>query len=299
LYHNFIPTEDIVLERYSFVTFHQSYGYEEFVEGIKPVMSKNEEISDKLNYEIKKGEFVKLCERARKDPKNPYAIFIDEINRGNVSNIFGELITLIEDSKREGKSFSFPVKLAYSNEPFIVPGNVYIIGTMNTADRSVEALDTALRRRFVFEELMPDPEIIRSDGLSAGTIEVEGKDSIDLVELLKTINKRLEVLIDRDHTIGHSFFMKVQTLSELKDVFRDSIIPLLQEYFYGDYGKIGLVLGKGFVQRTQKEKNLFAKFPYDGQEDLNQPVYKLVDFLEMDFYSAITDLLGNTGEQGE
>lgn len=299
-YKNFVTSEGEILKRYAFVTFHQSFGYEEFVEGIKPLMSKNDIITGKLNYEIKQGEFLKLCERARKDPKNSYAIFIDEINRGNVSAIFGELITLIESNKREGEKYAFPVNLAYSNEPFIVPKNVYIIGTMNTADRSVEALDTALRRRFTFEELLPNPEVIKSNGKSAGIIEVDGKEDIDLVELLITINKRLEVLIDRDHTIGHSFFMDVQTLTDLKDVFKDNIVPQLQEYFYGDYGKIGLVLGQGFVTKSTKDNKLFAKFDYDGKEDLNHQMFKLVDFKGMDFYNAIQNLLGKAKvEQGE
>lgn len=238
-----------------------------------------------------------MCETARKDLKNPYAIFIDEINRGNVSNIFGELITLIEKDKRIGKKNELFVDLAYSGKPFGVPPNLYIIGTMNTADRSVEALDTALRRRFTFEELLPNPEIIKSDGKSSGIVEVEDLESIDLVELLKTINKRIEVLIDRDHQIGHSFFMDIQTLKELKDVFKDNIIPQLQEYFYGDYGKIGLVLGSGFIERSKKEKNLFAKFKYDGQEDLNQSTYKLKKFKTMDFYKAIQDLIGSSIEE--
>lgn len=296
-FNNFKPEEGKVVKRYKFVTFHQSYSYEEFVEGIKPVMSKGEAVSKNLAYEIKDGKFKELCDIAKSDLKNPYALFIDEINRGNVSNIFGELITLIERDKRLGAKNELKAELAYSGDSFGVPPNLHIIGTMNTADRSVEALDTALRRRFTFEELLPNPDVIKSDGASQGVVEVEGKESIDLVDLLKTINKRIEVLIDRDHTIGHSFFMDVQSLSDLEDVFKDNIIPQLQEYFYGDYGKIGLVLGKGFVEKSKKENNLFAKFIYDGQEDLNQPTYKLVKFKGMDFYKAIQDLLGNTKEE--
>src|SRR5690554_1309887 len=289
---NFQPAEGEVVKRYRFITFHQSYGYEEFIEGIKPNMPKDvEEIKD-LGYHIKDGIFKEISDIARKDPKNPYAIFIDEINRGNVSNIFGELITLIEKNKRIGEANELFVDLAYSGKPFGVPPNLYIIGTMNTADRSVEALDTALRRRFTFEELLPNPEIIKSDGKSSGLIEVEDKESIDLVELLIKINKRIEVLIDRDHQIGHSFFMDVQTLKDLKDVFKDNIVPQLQEYFFGDYGKIGLVLGTGFVEKSKEDKNLFSSFKYDGKEDLNQSVYKLKEFKGMDFYLAIQELIG-------
>lgn len=291
-YKTFQPEANKTIKRYRFITFHQSYSYEEFIEGIKPNLGKDNEESKDITYKIVPGVFKEICETARKDPKNPYAIFIDEINRGNVSNIFGELITLIEKDKRIGGKNELQVDLPYSGKPFGVPSNLYIIGTMNTADRSVEALDTALRRRFTFEELMPSADTIKSDGQSSGVVEVEGKDSIDLVDLLNTINRRIEVLIDRDHQIGHSFFMDVQTLKDLKDVFKDNIIPQLQEYFYGDYGKIGLVLGKGFINKPKKQKALFADFKYTGKEDLNQPVYKLIDFETMDFYKAIQDLIG-------
>ena len=296
---NFQVNEDKVVKRYRFITFHQSYSYEEFIEGIKPVMPKNEEETNDLTYQIQDGIFKELCETASKDLKYPYAIFIDEINRGNVSNIFGELITLIEKDKRIGEDNELFVDLAYSAKPFGVPPNLYIIGTMNTADRSIEALDTALRRRFSFEELMPNPLIIKSDGKSSGIVEVEGKESIDLVELLIQINKRIEVLIDRDHQIGHSFFMDVQTLKDLKDVFRDSIIPLLQEYFYGDYGKIGLVLGSGFVEKSKMDKNVFANFDYDRKHDLNQPLYRLKELGSIDFYDALQDLVGTKSTKEE
>jgi 5-methylcytosine-specific restriction protein B len=170
----------------------------------------------------------------------PYVLIIDEINRGNVSQIFGELITLIEDDKRMGNQEALVATLPYSKKGFGVPPNLYIIGTMNTADRSVEALDTALRRRFCFEEMLPQPEKILDEG------KIYDEYQIDLVELLQTINKRIEKLLDKDHQIGHSFFMSVLTIGGLKHVFQYKIIPLLQEYFFGDYGKIGLVLGKDF-----------------------------------------------------
>ncbi len=238
---DFSEQPDLEIKRYEFITFHQSFSYEDFIEGIKPVMSEEE---DGLIYEIQDGLFKKIANRARKDPDQDYAIFIDEINRGNVSQIFGELITLIEEDKREGKDNELSVLLPYSKTEFKVPPNLHIIGTMNTADRSVEALDTALRRRFSFEEIMPQPELIKEHGASEGKIE-----GIDLVDLLHTINKRIEVLVDRDHTIGHSYFMQAETMEDLTLVFKDKIIPLMQEYFYGDYGKIGLVLGKGFVEK--------------------------------------------------
>lgn len=206
-----------------------------------------------------------------------FVIIIDEINRGNISQIFGELITLIEDDKRLGKEEALEVILPYSKEPFSVPPNLYIIGTMNTADRSVEALDTALRRRFSFQEMPPKPELIRTDGKSKDTNGVI--EDIDLVELLTTINRRIEMLLDRDHLVGHSYFMDVDSIEGLKIVFQDKIIPLLQEYFYSDYSKMGLILGEGFVtSNTDKEKPFpfFASFENDYQYDyIDKKIYRI------------------------
>ncbi|GGM82818.1 hypothetical protein GCM10010967_13160 [Dyadobacter beijingensis] len=195
-----------------------------------------------------------------------YVLIIDEINRGNVSQIFGELISLIEDDKRLGASEYLEALLPYSKEKFGVPSNLYIIGTMNTADRSVEALDTALRRRFSFQEISPNPELLEKD--------IEG---FPLKDILITINKRIEKLLDRDHLIGHSYFLAVHNLFDLKLTFQNKIIPLLQEYFFGDYGKIGLVLGQGFINVEEvSEPNLFAKFDYSDSEAFNErPVYTL------------------------
>lgn len=347
-----------------FTTFHQSYGYEEFVEGIKPIID-NDENSQEVKYDVKDGIFKELCDKSLKNyilsmqneneidldklifefanyinqdflnkgnefplenkvsikkillnfkdeyrsfslggsikspqsltidiikrdylnfknkkilsfkdikPKydsqsdyhgnaiyyfmfynklkefeniqnekfkikkeilKSYIIIIDEINRGNVSKIFGELITLIEPSKRIGEKEELKVTLPYSGKEFGVPKNVYIIGTMNTADRSITSLDTALRRRFEFIEMMPD--------VSKLSIDCEG---INLQELLKAINTRIEYLLDREKTIGHAFFISVENLESLKKVFKNRIIPLLQEYFYNDYALIDAVLNK-------------------------------------------------------
>lgn len=184
-----------------------------------------------------------------------YVLIIDEINRGNISQIFGELITLIEEDKRLGKTESLQAVLPYSKEKFGVPQNLYIIGTMNTADRSIEALDTALRRRFTFVEMPPIPEIIREHGKSKGSI-----DGIDLVYLLQTINSRIEKLLDKDHQIGHSYFFDVEDMKTLKFAFKNKILPLLEEYFYGDMGKIGLVLGNSFIKEKTAQYFKFAGF---------------------------------------
>jgi 5-methylcytosine-specific restriction protein B len=217
-----------------------------------------------------------------------YVLIIDEINRGNVSQIFGELITLIEDGKRLGQDETITLKLPYSQEDFVVPPNLYIIGTMNTADRSVEALDTALRRRFSFTEMLPQPELIKTEGpLKASQGIING---IDLSVLLSTINKRIEKLLDKDHQIGHSYFLKVDTLESLKSAFHTSIIPLLQEYFFGDYGKIGLVLGQGFFveMESSEDEKFFAEFKdYEIDGILDKRVYHIKDVTQLDDNSFI------------
>lgn len=221
----------------------------------------------------------------------PFVLIIDEINRGNVSQIFGELITLIEDDKRLGKDEALEVTLPYSKEKFGVPPNLFIIGTMNTADRSVEALDTALRRRFNFEEMPPKPELIKREGkLKNGVLE-----NIELDLLLNTINKRIEKLLDKDHQIGHSYFISVADFTDLKSVFKNKIVPLLQEYFFGDYGKIGLVIGKGFFEPIDNDENIFADFDdYDTSNFAERNIYRIKDISQMDervFINAIGTLM--------
>ena len=353
-----------VLKRYNdykeqgliaFTTFHQSYGYEEFIEGIKPVVSDSAD-NVTIEYEIADGIFKNFCENSstdnafdqawdklvseweedplfekdfklktktvkikwnsqkqrfhRSDNPNmigryadygtvrklyegkkvvanndwqkqllymseamlnllkstyglpeykepaentPKVFIIDEINRGNISKIFGELITLIEDTKRLGKPEETTAILPYSGKPFGVPDNVYILGTMNTADRSIAQIDTALRRRFSFVEMMPDTEVLEG-------IEVEG---INIANMLDIINRRIEVLYDREHTIGHAFFTVLRaepTIEKLAIIFKKSIIPLLQEYFYEDYKKIRLVLG-------DNRKNEDAQFIIEKAHD--------------------------------
>lgn len=269
---NVESTREKKLERFVFVTFHQSYSYEDFIEGIKPNLDEEE-----LSYVLEEGVFQKICNRARNDQENDYAIFIDEINRGNVSSIFGELITLIEDDKREGAKNEMRAVLPYSKEDFSVPKNLYIVGTMNTADRSVEALDTALRRRFSFREMTPNPELIASEGPLKDVKGMLG--NIDLVLMLKTINGRIEKLIDKDHRIGHSYFLNITSKQDLDRVFKDKVIPLFEEYFFGDIGKISLVLGNSFVKRKSSTDITFASSnDYDAilaEDLLNHSIFEL------------------------
>ncbi|WP_448606699.1 McrB family protein [Paenimyroides ceti] len=199
-----------------------------------------------------------------------YVLIIDEINRGNVSQIFGELITLIEEDKRLGNDEALEVTLPYSKDKFGVPSNLYIIGTMNTADRSVEALDTALRRRFVFEEMPPKYDL---EGLQQGLYGFKA------AEILQTINKRIEKLLDRDHLIGHAYFIH-KNETTIIDSFYKNIIPLLQEYFFGDYGKIGLVLGSGFIKVIENE-SVFANFEHlDYSQFEEKESYEIINHIE-------------------
>lgn len=269
--------------RIGFTTFHQSYGYEDFIEGIRPVLDKEKtdaqnqseeqksEKSRNLEYTMEAGVFKAFCEKAEKS-KKPYVFIIDEINRGNISRIFGELITLIEESKRKGEADERSVILPYSGLPFSVPSNVYIIGTMNTADRSIALLDTALRRRFSFVEMMPDTEVLKDIKIEVpempDTVDKKaGKSTIDIQKLLEIINQRIEVLYDREHTIGHAYFCglkKTATLDGLKNVFKKSVLPLLQEYFFDDYEKIAMVLGD-----NQKRNRNYKFIVEDNGKDIH------------------------------
>lgn len=188
---------------------------------------------------------------------NKFLFVIDEINRGNISKIFGELITLIEDSKRiryeDGKWVGMTATLPYSGESFGVPTNVYILGTMNTADRSISMMDTALRRRFEFVEKMPDSDVIRENVGDNGII-----DTVDVAEILDILNKRIRVLYDREHTLGHAFFINNQTMEDLQKTFENKILPLLQEYFYDDFRKIKAILNDSQEIYIRHEKESLA-----------------------------------------
>ena len=347
-----------------FVTFHQSYGYEEFVEGIKASSDDGE-----ISYDVEDGIFKKLSHRAlqknellidvdsldfndyllvgqkfktkhgkefqitkidediyfeqgagehkalRKtilelleDEKimlneiyyssqvyiareiykklekktsvvKNYILIIDEINRGNISKIFGELITLIEPSKRIGASEEVRLRLPYSNDEFGVPSNLYIIGTMNTADRSIALMDTALRRRFEFVEMMPDYEVLKEKvGVVSG---------VDISLFLQKINARVEYLYDRDHTIGHAYFIELNKNSSLDDlnaIMRNKIIPLLQEYFYDDWEKIKLVLNDGFINAKRVDATTIFESIDDEYIEEDKFVYSILDLFEEEAY---------------
>lgn len=364
--------------RIVFCTFHQSMGYEDFIEGIKPVVAAEAGESN-LGYQVEPGIFKRLCERAvlgdiedldaawarlladveaaeggkilrtmerelrlgvswgeslwigdisgedsisldksdlinylkgkkltrqsteyaeailalladeydfelARENKNNYVIILDEINRANVPQIFGELITLIEVDKRSGMPEALEVILPYSKESFSVPANLYILGTMNTADRSVEALDTALRRRFSFREMLPDYDLL-SD-LQIGEIRLD--------ELLKIINYRIEALLGKDHCLGHSYFLKVKDLAGLKHVIFNEIIPLLQEYFYGNFGRIAQVLGSGFVKSEAVLPKRFAQMADEDEDFDERRQYRIVSERNMTdaaFWEALEKLM--------
>ncbi|WP_393969461.1 McrB family protein [Kluyvera intermedia] len=215
-----------------------------------------------LQYLIKEWGLPASPEATQEKKKQNYVLIIDEINRGNISKIFGELITLIETSKRAGESEALSVSLPYSLDSFSVPGNLYIIGTMNTADRSLTALDTALRRRFDFQALLPDVSVLNETVIKG----------IDIQELLAKLNARIQALYDSEHTLGHAFFMPVvqekdnpdEAFKKLKRVMKNKVLPLLEEYFYNDWQKIRLVLG----DNQKKDKSLYFIRSVENQNDL-------------------------------
>ena len=266
---------------YKFLTFHQSYSYEEFVEGIKPQIKTDEECSS-VSYEYNKGIFKEICQQANSDPDNNYLLIIDEINRGNISKIFGELITLIEINKRVmpngerifentvTKDEQLLVTLPYTKSKFGVPNNLYILGTMNTSDRSIASIDIALRRRFKFVEMMPNSDLVAD-------FECNFK------EIFEKLNTKIKILLDRDHQIGHSYFIETKyadaDINILKEIWFSEILPLLNEYFYCDWEKLKLII-PGFIKKLDVPEML--------KNECDDSIYEFKTFDEVsDFEKAL------------
>lgn len=237
-YHQAVKTQtQVTIERFSFVSFHQAYGYEEFVEGLRPTT-----INGQVSYHIEKGAFLTLCERACQDPNHRYAMLIDELNRANVARVFGELMSLIEPTKRAGQASALQVNLAYSKQPFSVPSNVDIYATMNTQDHSLAPLDMAFRRRFRFIDCSPQPDLL-------GVIEVDGQ-VIELDKLLTALNHKVSQQLGQDSQLGHSFLMEVDDLAGLASAFEQAIIPQLVQASGGNGQVLQAILGNAIVSAT-------------------------------------------------
>ena len=275
--------------RIEFVTFHQSYGYEEFVVGLRPETkpdNSGEENVAGFRLVRTDGVLKRIADRARKKTL-PYVLVIDEINRANISKVLGELVTLLEEDKRKDAKHEKVVTLPYSEKDeqgFTVPANLYILGTMNTADRSIAHLDTALRRRFDFVELPPKPDELKKAAESTG---------INLPEVLRTMNNRIEWLLDRDRLIGHAWLMEARKKEDVDRIMRRKIIPLIVEYFYEDWRKVRSVLGGGndFVSREQ-----LPLPPEFDDEDENRYSWTIKDEFKKDAYDCLISGQAETTE---
>ena len=223
------------------LTFHGSYSYEDFIEGFRPIPRGT---GEGLTLQLTDGVFKQICRQAQLRPDEPFLVLIDEINRANVAKVFGEIITLLEADKR-----GLMITLPQSREPFAIPPNVFLLGTMNTADRSIKLLDAALRRRFAFLELMPDPTLLHGGQIGP----------LDLETFLTELNRRIANRTDREKQIGHSFLLEdgapVFDAVEFCRRFRQEILPLLQEYSYEDYASLAYYLGDELVDKNAQSLN--------------------------------------------
>ena len=270
-------------QRFSMVSFHQAYGYEEFVEGIRPVMAASSHTthsSSQMSYAIQDGAFLKLCQRAANDPEQRYAMLIDEINRANVSRVFGELLSLIEPDKRAGMANAMTVNLAYSGRTFSVPANVDIYATMNTQDHSLAPLDMALRRRFRFIDCPPQPELLpiislnqESETADSGTLNSEiinPAKTIDLAKLLNGLNNRIAQTLGAEAQLGHAFLWSVSSLEQLKTALIEQIIPQLAQAAGGQVAVLQYIF-------QDEQQPISAQFIQDSQALINNDVNNLAN----------------------
>ena len=258
-------------QRFSMVSFHQAYGYEEFVEGIRPVMAASNRLNNspsQMRYAIQDGAFLKLCQRAANDPDQRYAMLIDEINRANVSRVFGELLSLIESDKRAGMTNAMTVNLAYSGRTFSVPANVDIYATMNTQDHSLAPLDMALRRRFRFIECPPQPKLLpilylNQDSEAANPTENSyPTETIDLARLLTGLNSRITQMLGAEAQLGHAFLWSVDSLEQLQTALIEQIIPQLAQAAAGQVTILQYIF-------QDEQQPLSAQFIQDSQALIN------------------------------
>lgn len=257
-------------QRFSMVSFHQAYGYEEFVEGIRPVMAATSPAtnsSSQMSYAIQDGAFLKLCQRAANNPDQRYAMLIDEINRANVSRVFGELLSLIEPDKRAGMTNAMTVNLAYSGRTFSVPANVDIYATMNTQDHSLAPLDMALRRRFRFIDCPPQPELLPilylNQDLEAVNLETLcSTETIDLAKILTGLNNRITQTLGAEAQLGHAFLWSVDSLEQLQTALIEQIIPQLAQAAAGQVTILQYIF-------QDEQQPLSAQFIQDSQALIN------------------------------
>ena len=248
-------------QRFSMVSFHQAYGYEEFVEGIRPVMaaaSQSNNSSSQMSYAITDGAFLKLCQRAANDPQQRYAMLIDEINRANVSRVFGELLSLIEPDKRAGTPNAMTISLAYSGRAFSVPANVDIYATMNTQDHSLAPLDMALRRRFRFIDCPPQPALLPTVHLNKRSEVTEEAESINLGKVLTGLNHRISQTLGFEAQLGHAFLFSVQSLEQLQMALVEQIIPQLAQAAGGQVAVLQYIF-------KDEQQLMPAQFIHDSQ----------------------------------
>ena len=253
-------------QRFSMVSFHQAYGYEEFVEGIRPVMAPSDHTKNSLSqmsYAVQDGAFLKLCLRAANDPEQRYAMLIDEVNRANVSRVFGELLSLIEPDKRAGMANAMTVSLAYSGRTFSVPANVDIYATMNTQDHSLAPLDMALRRRFRFIDCPPQPELLpviylKQDLEADNTEAFKSEETIDLAKILTGLNHRITQTLGAEAHLGHAFLWSVDSLEHLQTALIEQIIPQLAQAAGGQVTVLQYIF-------QDEQQPLSAQFIQDSQ----------------------------------